>query len=310
MAEIGWHRRYKSNCEKGERYAAAVPGTPKPIAFLKLHKVGSTTVHDVLACNYVLPNQLRACRDDSCQTTRALSLSNTTSSSTRRLRAAAPKDRDMYRRCAPGYCGAAVEHDSHSDLLFERRGLEGYAKLLGPTVVTVVILRDPVERLLSRYFYDVTNHASGDESNAKMKKLGWVKGADGSWTGKWKALDRWIAGDKGPREGQHYLRAFARIGDDKTLDCGKGQCKSALAAATEALRRFQVVGVLERSEPFWDALCAALGLPRRRGRAGREIAAADASSRRDVARDAAATPPPGARRPVVAGPSSTFPSRK
>jgi hypothetical protein len=223
-----------SHCVASATYEPPLAaGAPRPrLAFLKLHKVGSTTAHDLFICNYLQPNLLKRCdlnaRDNSLGSLAALT-----------------------QRAAG--CDAIIEHDEHNQEVFRRFGFHGWDTLLGPRYVKLVLLREPTERLLSRYFYNIDHH-----DNVPLATVGWTRSADG-WSGDWNAFDLWANATKHLVEAQHYLTILQNGGPAEP--CKADACgRERVGVAISTLRTFDVVGILEEFDKFWADVCMQLGL--------------------------------------------------
>ena len=154
------------------------------VAFLKLHKVGSSTVTNAIIA-YATDHNLRVCPR---------------TSDTKQI-----KD-----------CDVEASHEA-SEFVIYHKGLDFYMKNVARGLgapVTVVVLRDPLERVLSRFFY---NH-----EKRKKALISWPK-----------ELRKWLKNEKWKKEGTHYVKA---LGQEYADD------------AIKALQRFDVVGLTENLE--------------------------------------------------------------
>ncbi|KAJ1447861.1 hypothetical protein M885DRAFT_541211 [Pelagophyceae sp. CCMP2097] len=140
--------------DEAAKNAASHPAFGGPVAYLKLHKVGSSTVAASLMETYIVPLGLKLCE------ARVASVAT----------------------LAASKCQAIIEHDKHMGLIYEQFGRQAYERILGPRVVTCTVLRLPHERLLSRFFYkrrpDV---ASQGRTAAQVVEAGlssWLRGHD------------------------------------------------------------------------------------------------------------------------------------
>ena len=55
------------------------------------------------------------------------------------------------------------------------------------------------ERVLSRYFYSVSNH-----TQLPLSAAGWARDGAGGWVGPWDRFGAWL--QQGDAEAQHYVR--------------------------------------------------------------------------------------------------------
>lgn len=107
------------------------------------------------------------------------------------------------------------------------------------------VLRDPVDRLVSSYYYA---RSQGRQGNPYMDRT--LELPIGTWI-EWAALECSAAVFDGMAR---HLAAF--VSSTGTV----GGNASIADAAIEALERFDLIGFTEDLEPFFDALCLAQGL--------------------------------------------------
>ena len=174
----------KSNCVYGKDYHA-VHGAPSHLVHFKLHKVGGSSISTALACaNYVnrsdLPDPAIAC------TSHEVSLPMA----------------ELFRQ--PSVLGAPNEQRVHEmRQLADPHGALNECPLPddGRPLRTVAVLRDPVERLISKYYYEKTITMCTEIRNSTepcaadvLPLLEWA--AAGSKRAKWDtATSSWTAGD-------------------------------------------------------------------------------------------------------------------
>eukprot|EP00730_Choanoeca_flexa_P014542 TRINITY_DN6396_c0_g1_i3.p1 TRINITY_DN6396_c0_g1~~TRINITY_DN6396_c0_g1_i3.p1 ORF type:complete len:395 (+),score=82.95 TRINITY_DN6396_c0_g1_i3:158-1342(+) len=178
---------------------SAIPmptGPARPFAYLKLHKVGSTTASIALE-RVAAKHNLKLCG-------RA----------------------DDFWGSLP--CQAWTTHDTESVMAVQ--GVHGLKFMVGGSrAVAITLLRKPIDRLLSRYFYDL---AMAGQKVTRPPTYEEFK----------------VFLNQNPNEAVHYLRAFS--GASLSVD-----------AALQTLDDFDVVGVSEELDRFMTVTAAHLNVP-------------------------------------------------
>ena len=177
------------------------------VAFVKLHKVGSTTMSNAVV-GYAGRWNLTVC----------------------------PKS--MHTDC-----DVLVEH-KNTEMQIKKHGLEVFLDELVPGLVavnmtrhnggappvSVVVLRDPRERVLSRFFYD----RLGGKQEHKS----------------WRAFSLYLNSTKAKKEGRHYVDCLGSRKDHRP---------KTTAEAIHGLKKFEVVVVTSRMEAGIARVALALG---------------------------------------------------
>ena len=178
----------------------------------KLHKVGSSTVAAVLE-NHANEHRssLRMCKGSPID------------------RAAQPTDQR---------CNVINSHRYSANV-----GLDKFLNTYATGALSVAIFRDPRERLLSRYFFDILH--------GKINRS--IEPEQGSWAspGEFSALQHWLR-QNSESEGMHYVNALNLTQYTASNHLFQEQMKAELS-------RFDVLGVTENIDGLIAAVSARLG---------------------------------------------------
>eukprot|EP00056_Hartaetosiga_gracilis_P003821 m.67755 g.67755 ORF g.67755 m.67755 type:complete len:368 (-) comp11592_c2_seq1:185-1288(-) len=190
----------KGNCRcvKKEDYSSM-----RNVVFMKLHKVASTTVSMVLERIAAKAHKKMCARGD------------------------------QLLKSVP--CEFWTTHDNEEVFVYE--GVKGFDAFVGENPLTITILRDPIERVLSRYFYNLVMDRRQSVSLEYIQK-------------RIDILPLWLQSN--PGETVHYTKLFSRSRGVKNLSVEK---------AIANLEDFTVVGVTEEINAFMVLVATALHVP-------------------------------------------------